>query len=208
MTQLIIDIETIPSQRPGVIEEIRANIQPPATFKKPESIAEWMKENADTAADELYRKQSFDGSKGEIVCIGWAVGNDAPRSAFRDVGQSEADMLGWFFNSVLTDEYEIIGHNVLAFDIRFLYQRSVINRVKPTFNLWQNERYTGGKVFDTMTAWAGWGNRISLKNLCAALEIPVKTDGLDGSKVFDYWKDGRIEEIQAYCKTDVEATRS
>ena len=205
---LTLDIETLPSQKPGALAEIRATIAPPGTIKKPESIAAWTEEHADKAAEELYRKTSFDGSKGEICCIGWAVDDGPVETVFRELHQSEADMLRDFFRQGQGQEYEIVGHNVLAFDIRFLYQRCVINGVKPSFNLWQNERYTGGKIYDTMTAWAGWGNRISLNNLCGALSVPVKSGGMDGSMVWDYVLDGRIEEVADYCREDVAATRA
>jgi len=208
MKQLVIDIETIPCQAPDSKAEIGDLILPPGNITKPESIEKWLSENREEKTEELYRKTSFDGSKGEICCIGWAVENGPVFSLYRDLHQSEADMLTEFFDMLQDGEYEIIGHNVISFDIRFLYQRCVISGVKPSFNLWQNERYTGGKVFDTMTAWAGWGNRISLVNLCAALNIPVKSSDITGATVWDAVLAGRIKEVSEYCKEDVSATRS
>ena len=208
MNKLFLDIETIPCQRDGALDEIRATIAPPGTIKKAESIADWMVLNADTAAEEQYRKTSFDGAKGEICCIGWAVNDEPVQTTYRDLHQSESVLLMDFFAAQGVDKsWQIIGHNVISFDIRFLYNRCVINSVRPSFNLRQDERYNGGKVYDTMLAWAGWGNRISLKNLSAALGVKVKSAGLDGSKVWDYVQAGRIKEVADYCAEDVEATR-
>ena len=100
---------------------------------------------------------------------------------------------------------QIIGHNVSAFDLRFLVQRSMILGVKPHPVLaraaackpWETDR-----VYDTMVQWAGVGNRISLDKLCKALGIPGKGD-LDGSKVWDYVQAGRIAEVADYCADDV-----
>ena len=208
MNKFFIDIETAPCQKPGFLEEIKKTIQPTGNISKQETIDKWMIENADKAAEEQFRKTALNGTTGEIICIGWALNDELPQSLIRGVGESEAHLLQSFYSLIDKGQvWQIIGHNVLAFDARFLFHRSVINRVEPSFNLRQDERYSSGKVFDTMLAWAGWGNRISLKNLCAALDIPVKSDGLDGSKVYDYWTAGRLEEIADYCREDVEATR-
>ena len=50
--------------------------------------------------------------------------------------------------------------------------------------------------------WAGVGNRVSLDKLCKALGLPGKGE-IDGSKVWDYVRDGRIAEVADYCADDV-----
>ena len=207
MKRLVIDIETIACQQPGILEEIRATVTPPGNISKPETIAKWIQENADKAANDEFRKTSFNGAKGEICCIGWAVDDEPVQSLCRGVGESEESLLLHFFALTGGYDYQIIGHNSIAFDIRFLYQRCVINSVQPTFNIRQEERYNGRKVFDTMTYFAGWGNRISLANLCAALGIQVKTGDITGATVYDAWLAGRISEIADCCREDVTATR-
>ena len=99
----------------------------------------------------------------------------------------------------------MIGHNIEAFDMRFMFQRSVIRNVRPTLNL-NMSRYSDN-LFDTMTAWAGYQGRISLDALCKALGIPSPKNGIDGSKVWDAVRDGRIDEVATYCAADVDATR-
>ena len=59
-----------------------------------------------------------------------------------------------------------------------------------------------------MPAWAGAGNRISLDKLCKALGLPGKADDIDGSKVWDFVKAGRIAEVAEYCKDDVRKARA
>jgi predicted PolB exonuclease-like 3'-5' exonuclease len=67
-------------------------------------------------------------------------------------------------------------------------------------------------VFDTMTAWAGWGGRVSLARLCAALGLPAKgseigEDEMDGSRVWDFVQAGRLDDVAEYCRGDVERVR-
>jgi len=64
----------------------------------------------------------------------------------------------------------------------------------------------GKGIFDTMTAWAGTRDTISLDNLCKALGIPGK-DGFDGSMVADAWLAGEHDTIAEYCRDDVERVR-
>lgn len=63
-----------------------------------------------------------------------------------------------------------------------------------------------------MTAWAGWGGRVALDRLCAALGLPEKGseigEDIDGAKVWDFVRAGRIEEVAAYCRADVERVRA
>lgn len=60
-----------------------------------------------------------------------------------------------------------------------------------------------------MHEWSNWGGRdkSSLEHLAIALDIPTPKDGIDGSEVYDYYKNGKIKEICDYCMRDVEATR-
>jgi predicted PolB exonuclease-like 3'-5' exonuclease len=70
-----------------------------------------------------------------------------------------------------------------------------------------NAKSWSESIADTMTMFAGFGNRISLDKLCRVLGIDSPKDGIDGSKVYDYLRDGKIEEVAAYCKRDIKATR-
>ena len=218
---LYIDIETIPAQRADVMEEIKATIKPPATFKKPESIAEWMRTEGPAAADEAYRKTGLDGAYGQICVVGLALDYGAPITIYEADWQSSdgerrilealsCQLTDWIDRS---DEFTtcVIGHNVSAFDLRFLAQRSIVNGIRPHITLaraaqakpWESE-----KVFDTMVQWTGSANvRVSLDKLCKALSIPTPKDGITGATVWDAVQAGRITEVAAYCAMDVSATR-
>ena len=53
-----------------------------------------------------------------------------------------------------------------------------------------------------MIAWAGYGNRISADNLSKLLGIKGKTEGMDGSLVYDTWQTDPQKVIN-YCHDDV-----
>lgn len=40
-----------------------------------------------------------------------------------------------------------------------------------------------------------------------ALDIPSPKENLDGSKVYPYYRAGKLDEICDYCKRDVESVR-
>jgi predicted PolB exonuclease-like 3'-5' exonuclease len=60
----------------------------------------------------------------------------------------------------------------------------------------------------TMQLWAGYGKTVTLDNLCLALGVPSPKDGdLDGSKVFDAWREGKTVRIAEYNLRDAYAVR-
>lgn len=224
---IYLDIETIPGQAPGLIEQFAAGITAPASYKKPESIAEWERDNKQAMAEEAWRKTSFDGAIGHIAVIGFAIGDGQPMTLYSDQygdKAAERDILSQFFGAVSDAGSRMlsggsrnvpaptfIGHNVLDFDLRFIFQRAVMLGVRPPSCIPFDAKPWDKTVFDTMTAWAGARNRVSLDKLCKAFEIDGKGseigEEIDGSMVWDFVRDGRIADVAKYCAGDVERTR-
>jgi hypothetical protein len=210
---LFIDIETVPLQR-GIDEfkeRVNGEIKPPASLKKLETIEAWYADEHPRLIEEAYLKTSLNGTLGEIAVIGWAVDDSPVNTLYGVSGQTEADVLRTFFDALRDQVSQRIprkvGHNILGFDLRFLFQRAVINGVKPTIPMHHDARYNGEYVFDTMLAWAGWGKYIKQAELCAALGLPCSKGDLDGSKVWPMIQAGRIKEVAEYCAGDVEDVR-
>lgn len=112
---LFIDIETIPAQRPDVLEEIRATkqeeldaalaaIKPPGNYKKQETIDEWMANEApkiaaglrasfDSEVDDAYRKTGLDGAFGQICVIGFALNDAAPETIIADALDNNSERI-------------------------------------------------------------------------------------------------------------------
>jgi hypothetical protein len=236
MTRIFLDLETTPDMRPGAreafIEDAINNIRAPSDMTKERALDElgvtdaserkytskdaalsrWCErfgaEKAEEIGDAAWRKTSFDATRGQICCIGFAL-DDGPTISYEG---SERSVLGSFY-SHLTDAFDprrrpyFIGHNHVAFDLPFLFRRSVILGIEPPKWIPSIPKAWDESVFDTMVQWAGHGNRISMDDLCQALSIPVK-DGMDGSMVCDAYMQGRILEIAEYCRQDVERTRA
>lgn len=219
IVNIFIDIETIPQQPEYATKAaITESIQAPAQMSKPDTIAAWHAGEGSYAGvkaaliEETYRKTSFDGAKGEIISISFANDECDPITIYRDVDfvGGEASMLNIAFsklNELLSGKSPwFIGHNIGGFDLKFLFQRAVINRVNPNIDFKQYGRH-GPQFYDTMQAWAGYGNRISQDNLCAALGIEGKPDDIDGSKVWDFYKSGQVARIAEYNANDILTVR-
>lgn len=217
---LYIDIETIPGQRPGIREEIAKGINAPGQYKKPESIAEWERDQKPALVEEAWLKTSFNGAIGEIVVASFAVGDGDVVTITTEDWQnpaSEAAMLRKLAEAIgdcIPNAHivgmPVVGHYVTGFDLRFIAQRSIIHGVRPhpiLARAAQAKPWEMDKVFDTMVQWAGVGNSISLDKLCKAMGIPGKGD-MDGSKVWPAVRDGRIAEVAAYCPDDVRKVRA
>ncbi len=180
--------------------------------------AQWESEMSATKSDEVaqaqWEKTSFNPDVAPIACIcfGWLDDCGYKTATFAQGGSiSEADMLNDFHFAVNTicskhgvqvAKPNFIGHNIAKFDLPFIWKRSVINNVKTCLGVkWMDAKH-GINCFDTMVAWSGFGNKISADNLCKILNIKGKTEGMDGSKVYDTWQVDPQKVIE-YCHDDV-----
>ncbi|MGZ5474796.1 MAG: ribonuclease H-like domain-containing protein, partial [Thermoanaerobaculia bacterium] len=153
--------------------------------------------------EQFLLRTSFDGAFGRILCIGYAI-DDGPVDALTG---DERDILVRFWE-LARSVSRYVGHNVMEFDLRFIYQRSIVCGVRPSVNL-SFARYRSDPIYDTMKEWVKWlSTNVGLEHLALALGIPTPKEGIDGSQVFDFYKAGKHDEIADYCKRDVETTRA
>lgn len=218
MPTIYLDIETIPTTDPELVEFLGAKVAPPKNYKKPEAIAKWWEEEGIAAREEAVGKTAFDGTYGRVICAAYAVDGKEADVLHPDDERMLLDLFMHALTCAATMEYHggrgesgvlWVGHN-LQFDLRFLWQRCVIHGVKMpgAFIKAVRAKPWDTNLADTMLLWHPERDRkISLDALCRALGVPTSKGDLDGSKVFQAWKDGRIADIAAYCRADVEATR-
>ncbi|HKZ01273.1 MAG TPA: ribonuclease H-like domain-containing protein [Pyrinomonadaceae bacterium] len=183
----------------------------------------------DIAAEEerCYQLGSLNATSGRVLSIAVHVGA-IPGMNFAEIPggekeyvfgidahaneQPESETLSAFL-SLLSDfdceQDEIVGHNILGFDLPFIFQRCLINNiaVRPFVDL---SGYNVSGVFDTMSHW--WfgdrRSRVSLDDIAWALGIESsKTEQVEGSKVFELYQTGRLAEIREYNLNDVRLTR-
>jgi DNA polymerase elongation subunit (family B) len=207
---LYLDIETIPTRSNRIRSSIADAIKPPGNMKKAETIAEWEANNKQAAVEEEINRTSLDGAYGNICCIGWAIDSQPVKSSY---GEDEKKVLGDFIAEINKDltylrhvRPRVVGHNVLGFDIRFIWQRAIVLGIKVPNWFPRDPKPWSNDVFDTMTAFAGQRNSVSLQKLADALGFEGKGD-MDGSKVAKTWAAGQHDKVAAYCCDDVELTR-
>ena len=103
---------------------------------------------------------------------------------------------------------ELVGHNVIGFDLPFIFQRCLVHGIqaRPFVNL---AEYNVRGVFDTMHRWwLGAKRHVSLDDVAWALGIESsKTADVEGSKVFDLYQAGKLDKIREYNLNDVRVTR-
>jgi hypothetical protein len=106
------------------------------------------------------------------------------------------------------DSDEIVGHNIIGFDLPFIFQRCLVNNipVQPFVDL--SEFHVRG-VFDTMHRWwLGAKRFVSLDDIAWSLGIESsKTAEAEGSKVFEMFQAGKLPQIREYNLNDIRVTR-
>ena len=211
MKPFYFDIETIPSQDPAIRADILAGIKAPGQFKKPESIAAWLEENRDAEAEAEWLKTSFDGGAGQIVCIGFADGDGKAYSYIPgDLSRAEERSTIEAFFCALTDagHRTLVGHNIIGFDLPFIWKRCMVLDIKPPAIFPRNPKPWSELVQDTMLLWDGQQRAGgSMERICRLLGIPGKGD-FGGADVWPAIRDGRFAEVAEYCRGDIERTRA
>jgi hypothetical protein len=181
-------------------------------------------EDADAEAERVYMLGSLSATTGRVVSIAVHVGPIAEFASYapdareevygideRGCERDEREALTGFLRLMANfdrETDEIVGHNVVSFDLPFIFQRCLVQHVPvpPFINLGD---YTVRGVYDTMRRW-GCGDRrsVSLDDIAWALGFTSsKTDEVEGSKVFDLYHAGKLAAIREYNLNDVRLTR-
>ncbi len=218
MKRIFIDIETLPTDeanRAFVERKLRKSL-----FKKHLNLSETeYAERAETAFGET----ALQGSLGKLLCIGLAIDNNGRAEkpcvcgqdkASKKLHLDEAKTLTQFWNHLDRINFDadcdlIVGHNILGFDLPFLYHRSMICGVKPS------REFLNGKpweiaVYDTMDKWQMGKFRefVGLEELALAFDLDCPKKGaVNGGNLLEAFQNGRHEEIREYCLRDVLCTR-
>lgn len=206
MLNLFFDIETIPADESlrKVIIELEQKKQRRAQEAGEGNGARYPRRKS---PEGIYRMTSLSGDFGRIFCIGYALGDD-PVNVI--AGDEKEILKKWW--DVADQATRFVGHNIMEFDLPFIYKRSIVHKIKPAsrhLNL-SFAKYRSDPIFDTMKEWDKWALRssISLDKLAKVLGLPTSKDGgIDGSQVYDAYLKGRRKDICEYCKRDVELTR-
>ncbi len=205
---LYVDIETIPTQKPHLMDAVREKVKHPASMKVAKTIEKWEAEQKEGVVQEAIDKTALNGGYGEIISIAYAFDDAEPTVIFREKGQGEKVVLNTFFmalRDIWQDISRIVGHNVL-WDLKFIAQRAMILGVNPIIPIPWNAKAWDKMIFDTMQEWAGYGKYISLDELALVLGLAKKT--MKGSDVYELYKEGRYKELKQYNANDVILARA
>lgn len=210
---LFLDIETIPPAAGDHMARIRAEIKPPGQYKKPESIAQWMAEQGDSAAAEEFGKLALDGLYGEVCVVGFALDDGAVRTVTKQT--TEKDLLDTAFRLIdeaatvepsgATHSVVVVGHNI-EWDTRFLFQRAVRLGVRVPRCMRRAFEDPRNHVYDTMRQWAGYKGFVKCKDLSREL-LGDPCDDIDGSQVATAWKENQ-SLVEQHCARDVARVRN
>src|SRR3990167_2748901 len=198
---IYLDLESIPCQDAALCAIIAEGVKPPATMSKADTIAAWNLDKKPAAIEEAVLKTSLDGTFGMIAMIGFAIDDEAPTVLVQKAAlegkawaTAEAGVLA-LLNITIAEAMlrnpgqgglvTFIGHNIIGFDLRFLWQRYVINGIKPFAGFPLGIRYSGDKVYDTMTEWQPARDKfISLDKLCKVLKVTTPKGNMSGADVW------------------------
>ena len=203
---LVFDIETIPDvalgrRLPGLAEADEVTVAEAMFARRTEetgsSFLPYEQHRVVAIAAALRSEEQFQV---------WSVGGlDSP----------EEDLLRRFFGGLEKLRPTLVSWNGSGFDLPVLHYRMLKHGVAaPTYwdtgdldrdFRWNNylNRYHARHV-DLMDVLSGYQlrGRASLEHVAALLGLPGKL-GMGGDKVWDAWREGRLEQIRNYCETDV-----
>lgn len=176
--------------------------------------------------ERCYQLGSLSAASGRILSIavhegpvaGLDFGDVEQRETERVFGIDEAGeeqnekkaLLGFldYMKAFDADTDELVGHNLIGFDLPFIFQRCLVNCIsrRPLVDLGE---YRVRGVFDTMHHWwLGAKRNVSLDDIAWALGLESsKTATAEGSKVFELYQAGKLGEIREYNLNDVRVTR-
>jgi len=108
----------------------------------------------------------------------------------------------------------LITFNGRVFDIPFIMLRSAVYKIRPAFNLMAGTKFNYPKhidLIDELTYYSpsqyGATKKFNFDFYAHSFGITSpKAQGIDGSKVSEFFAEGRIKEISEYCMRDVVAT--
>lgn len=206
MSYLVFDIETIPDVELGKtllsIEDLS---------DKDAAKAMTFRHLQDTGSDFLPLYQH------RVVAISVALraGSELKLWSLGDADSDEADLIRRFFDGLEQFGPDLVSWNGGGFDLPVLHYRALLHGVAAP-RYWETGdedrsfRYNNylsrfhWRHIDVMDVLSGFNPRAraGLDAIAVMLGFPGKM-GLKGDRVWDFFLDGKIDEIRNYCETDV-----
>src|SRR5262249_17650048 len=148
-----------------------------------------------------------------IVCIGALIAHRGSGEWTVDalgaphVGErTEKQLISAFVDKIAQLSPQLVTFNGSSFDLPVLRYRAMINRIsapglslRPYFHRYTEDALDLCDVLSSFSAQS----KVTLDELSKTMGLPGKPEGLSGTDVERYFREGRIQEIASYCETDV-----
>ena len=210
MDKIIVDVETIPNQ--NLSDELKPKFDVDSVkmgnTTKPDKVQEKIIAAQIEFDKGLTKKMSLQGNFCQIISLGYIKmddeGNIFERDVFLDSKNDKSIMER--FKKIYKREI-IVGWNSKSFDIPVIWKRGILSGVGLIFSDYNNlcYPYSSRDSIDLMHVWNGSNQYGKLMDCAKLLGIPAKS-GLDGSMIYDAYKEGRYDEIANYNLEDCDTT--
>ena len=225
-TLVYIDIETLPGDTAPDLQELNAEDYLVTQGSHAKNLKDEVKINAwylnkqeqlsqkhvddllaqEAKQKEQHAKQALNSMQGTIFCVSLAIEDGTVETFTGDeviILDSIYGCLNGSKNSAFS--FTFVGHNAY-FDLGFLFHKSIKHQ-SPLRHILPRAK-DRSNVIDTNKEWnlGQYGKYTKLSDIAAFLGIEQK-DEINGSQVWDAYKNGKHEQIIQHCESDVEVVR-
>ena len=214
--RLTLDLETLPAL--SMTAEDRQRYAYSKAPKDHPAPAEWLAENT----EEQWRRSALDLDRAVIWMVGYAWDDAHPRVLVNPDPEGDP---GWcvreFWAAVWSELQARAGRSIA-------YPRAIVGKYHRHFDLpmLARQAFRVGPGAEGLALWLTDvlsypydkrvccpgeripGKSLSLDPMAQLLGVSGKPDGMDGSRVYDYFLEGRVDEVAAYCAADVMSARA
>lgn len=159
--------------------------------------------------EKYAEKINFMPEFNKILTITVWTFKDWEKNYIKNLEWNEEEQIKKFFE--ITKNKSVCWFNIKNFDLPFIIKRALKYKIEiPNhFRIFDKKPREISNVVDLFEVWKysvfSWVWNLDLTCKFLGITSP-KEEWIDGSKVAEYYNNGKIEEILEYCKRDVNAT--
>jgi len=207
------DIETVPADLPeDLIPKFDPSTVKLGNIKDEDKIKQKLAIARAMFTADLTKRMSLHPDLCQVVCfVGYRYDTiTRHRVSFTAVsGGAKSVRKGWeFIHAAYTQYVPLASYNGIGFDLPVLLHRAMLLNIPVPPGMYADitKRYSVRYHYDLMQVLSGWDRTRweSLDFYLRRFGIGVKEG--NGKGVYKLWKEGKFEQIEEYCKKDVELT--
>ena len=220
--RIYLDTETLPDLSVHADDRL-VQSPPPSNYRKQEAIDRWHERNP--PSDAGWRRGSLQRFELRVLAVGWAVDREEPRTLLADyrdgmtpaeLDRAEETLLRAWADLLARDgaldvqsQPDWITWNGNGFDLPLLAVRAVKYGLIDLGRALPSRKFADKSidVAEVMRMTDYRGQIPSMRDVAAYFGTLVD-DEIDGSGVFDAWRDGRLDLVRRHCRADVDLLRS